>query len=152
VLAKLVRTVTQIKVAIISYYPPIKIFRISCRKFLLQWSLIIQNNNVVWFCVTPRRIAYYPRGVVDPQFGNHWYRNCKNVVAKNNASQESFVSVRTFVIGLLYLLASVTLDDPMIGYFWWYQTSLLGKLLVHYTAKVRVLLLFEMASLHSHWH
>jgi len=49
--------------------PWIKFFRISGRKFLLQWSLIIQNNNVVWFCVSPWRIAYYPREVIYPQFG-----------------------------------------------------------------------------------
>jgi len=36
VVPKLVRTVTEIKAAIMSYYPPIKNFRISCRKFLLQ--------------------------------------------------------------------------------------------------------------------
>ena len=44
--------------------PWIKIFRISGRKFLWQWSLVIQNNNVVWFCVTPWRKAFYPREVI----------------------------------------------------------------------------------------
>ena len=24
------------------------------------------------FCVIPRKIAYYPRGVIHPQFGKHW--------------------------------------------------------------------------------
>jgi len=48
-----------------------KNFRISGRKFLLQWSLIILNNNVFCFCVTPGKIAYYPRGVIYPQFGSH---------------------------------------------------------------------------------
>ena len=76
VVPKLVRTVTQIKVAIMSYYPPTKNFRISCGKFLLQWLLIILNKNAVWFCVTPRRIAYFPRGVIYPQIGNHCSMQC----------------------------------------------------------------------------
>ena len=42
---KLVRTVTQTKVVIKSYYPE-KIFHMSGRKFLLQWS-VIQTNIVV---------------------------------------------------------------------------------------------------------
>jgi len=35
-----------------------------------------QNTEQQWFqfCVTSRRIAYYPRGVIHPQFGNHWLR------------------------------------------------------------------------------
>jgi len=27
-------------------------------------NTIIQNNNVLWFCVTPQKIAYYPQGAV----------------------------------------------------------------------------------------
>jgi len=47
VVTKLVRTVTQIKAAILSYYPQQNYFRISGRKFLLQWSLIIPSNIVM---------------------------------------------------------------------------------------------------------
>ena len=58
VVPKLVRTVTQIKVVIMSYHP-LFFFCISGQKFLLQWSLIIQTNIVI---LVPRlahwRIAY----------------------------------------------------------------------------------------------
>jgi len=55
VVPKLIRAVTQIKVAIMSYYP--------------QYFAVIAHNTKTlwfWFFVNPRRIAYYP------QFRNHW--------------------------------------------------------------------------------
>jgi len=87
VVPKLVWTVTQIKVAIKSD-PPTKIIRNSCRKFIFQWLLIIQNNNMVWFCVTPRRIAYYP------QFGNHCFK------VSLHASSVSIISEMFFQSGV----------------------------------------------------
>jgi len=50
----------------------IKIFRISGRKFLLQWSLIIPNNIVILVPRYPSKNRILPLGVIYPQFGNHW--------------------------------------------------------------------------------
>jgi len=57
VVPKLVQTVTQMKVAIISCYPPIKNFRISCQ----TTSAVITHNTEHQCCLVlryPRRIAY----------------------------------------------------------------------------------------------
>jgi len=46
--------------------PTNKNFSHFMSKFLLQWSLIIQNNNVVWFCVTPQESHISPGGNLPP--------------------------------------------------------------------------------------
>ena len=63
VVPKLVRAVTQIKVGIV-FLP--KIFR-SDRSWYRRTSWF-------WFHITPRRIVYYLRGVIYPQFGSHWFK------------------------------------------------------------------------------
>jgi len=61
VVTKLVRVITRTKVAIMSYYP--------------QYVAVIAYNTETvlwfWFRVTLWRIAYYARGIIYPQFGNH---------------------------------------------------------------------------------
>jgi len=61
VVPKLVRAVPQIKVS--NNYvllPSIKIFCIPGRKLILQWSLITQNNNMVWV------LRYRPKNRILP--------------------------------------------------------------------------------------
>jgi len=46
-----------------------KTFRISCRKFIFQWSLIIQNNILVLVPLHPLKNCISPPGVIFPYFG-----------------------------------------------------------------------------------
>jgi len=43
--------------------PSIKIFRISCRKFLCSDRSSYRTTMWFRFCLTPRRIADYPHGL-----------------------------------------------------------------------------------------
>jgi len=69
VVPKLVRAVTQIKVAITIYYP-VYSARISGRKFV-QWSLITQRNLVVFVPRHPPKNRGLPPGVIYPHFRNY---------------------------------------------------------------------------------
>ena len=95
VLPKLVWTVTQIKVAIV-LLPSVKTFRIPCWKFLFQWSLIIQNNIVVLVPRDPPNNCILPRGVIYPQYGNHWFK-CKKRLAETIVFYFGLVILNTFM-------------------------------------------------------
>ena len=61
-----------------------KSFRISCRKFLFQWSLIIQNNIVVLFPRYPQKNRILPpRGNLPPVW-NHCVREKQENKTKLN--------------------------------------------------------------------
>jgi len=51
--------------------PSMKNFHISGRKFVLQWSLIIQNNMASRY---PSKNRILPLGIIYPQFGKHWLK------------------------------------------------------------------------------
>jgi len=51
--------------------PSIKNFCISGGKFFLQWSLIIENNNAVFFLRYSLKNRILPPEVNYPQFGKH---------------------------------------------------------------------------------
>ena len=77
VVPKLVRTVTQVKVAILSYYPQnfFAFFRSKISSAVITHNTEKQCGLVLCY---PRRIAYYPWGLIYPQFGNHCSRGLGN--------------------------------------------------------------------------
>jgi len=62
------------------------------RKILTLFAFGCPTHNTeqvlwFWFRITPRRIAYYPRGVIYPQFGNH----CCNSSGRQCFMREKFL-------------------------------------------------------------
>jgi len=67
----------------------LSIFCVVIRTQLVHLCLYIGSLKFR-FCVTPRRIAYHPRRVIYPQFGNHW------LMRSINSKQVHFINKTNF--------------------------------------------------------